>query len=393
MGKRAPRQALGGHEHEGIREAAAEEHQHRRADLAQPERGDGLGGVVREPGGRRTGEGGEAHQAADDEARHERGTPHEPVLSHEPQHPEHASAEAVEHARREARAAGNRVVGGAQLFVPALEGLRYEREVRDLAEPVAGHAETQPEARIARCSVGALVDEQVIHAAIGTPLLRLVERAIAREIHAPRRGRAFGDRARRIGFECQTRGVGRHEGFGELQQEAVGTPIRTKADDALGDLARREQAHFPPVRRVRVAFEQLAERGLAAALELHVILRRVVVREPDRGARVGGRQCEARPERLRGIDGLVPRHAHVEMHERNREREELQREPRRDARERGIGRPEGRPAGPRRGDARVHAPQPITPRACKAARASPRRPRRSASTLAVCSPRSGGARS
>ena len=339
--KRVSREALRRHEDEAQREAAEEHHRQRAAGFAQPECLDRLRGIEAEPGGRRGSEHHEPEQAADGEAGIARRPPQQPMPARKPQHAEHAAAQSVQDARGDARGAGDRIVRGAKLLIAPVERFRHVHEIAERGELVAGDDEPHPEARLGDPFVAALVDERVIDAAGGAGVVCLVEQVVGREFHAPVGARAcFGDLLRRLDGQRETGGIGGHERLGEMLGEAVRRAVGTEADRRLAHLARAEQTHLPPVRRIDAAGDELREGVLAAALELDVILRRLVLRKLRRGSCIGGGQRPLGRDRLGALEGAGAIHRDLEIDDRNRQREEPPRDQGRRARDERVDDPE-----------------------------------------------------
>ncbi len=247
--KRAPREALGGHEHERVAQSARDQNRERLPGLAQPEDRRRLRGVETEPRRRRRRQRRRRHQSADDEPRRQRRADDEPVLAREPQHAEDASAQTVEEPRGHGGDAGDHVVRAAQLAEPALERLGHVDVRRDSGELVAGDRKAQPDARLAE-PFRTLVDERVVDAAGRSRLLRLLEDRVGREVDLPlERGALLGQRARSRRIERLGRGVA-HVGFRQPAGESVRRAVGPEADRDFLDLARLEDAHVPPVGRV-----------------------------------------------------------------------------------------------------------------------------------------------
>ena len=111
------------------------------------------------------------------------------------------------------------------------------------AEFVARDAETHAIAGVAQCCVFALVDEDMVHATVGSLLLRMFEQLERGEVDVPvGLGARFRDRARRIGVECRA-GLR----LGNLAGKTVGRAIRTEAHAGFRGFARLEQTDIPPV--------------------------------------------------------------------------------------------------------------------------------------------------
>ena len=265
--------------------------------------------------------------APSDKAGHERGPPQEPVPPREPQDADHATADPVEQHGDDAGRPGNRVVRAAHLAETTIEGFRDERERRDLDEHIAGDGHPQPEARVAQVPRGAFVDEGVIDAAGRARLVGRLEQPIRAEVDAPVvvRG-ALRQRLRRRAIEREAGAIRRHERFGEAQREPQRRPVGTESDRLLRRLARREQAHFPSVRRVDVTIDERGECGLAASFELDVVLHGFVVRELRSDAQRAREQRLPFRERARLLDGFAARELDVEMEDRDRQREKLPRD-------------------------------------------------------------------
>src|SRR5881275_2029604 len=79
-------------------------------------------------------------------------------------------------------------------------------------------------------------------------------------------------------------------GLGNAALETVRRAVGPEANDGLLDLAGREQAHIPPIRRIEIAAREIGERASATAFELDVVLRVAVVTEACGDAGVGGRE-------------------------------------------------------------------------------------------------------
>ena len=396
VGKRAPRKTFRRHEHERIEEAAAQCHRRRRARHAQPEMGGRLRGIGVEPVGRRIRERRSAQKAADDEPRHQRGTPQQIVSPQEPQDTEDAASDAIQNTGGERRRPRDRVVRAPQFAVAQLERFRHMDVVRDFGERIAGDREPQPERRLADVARRVLVDEAVVDAARRTGLLCSIEQTQSAEIHAPVGVRArLGELARGFAIQREARRIGRHEALGQLPRETPRRAVRTKAHDRLDEFAGLEQPHVPPVGSERVARHQRGKRGLAATFQLDVVLRFLIMGEARCRVPAGGHESQAGRDLLRLRNRLRLSQLDVEIDEWDREWKEAPRDEERGRGKNGISRPEGGTPGWR--DAR-HAPAAVgvvamTPRSASAAIASTVIPRRACKTAAVCSPSSGGARS
>ncbi len=313
-GEGLPRQAFRRHEHQRQAQPAAQKHKHRYADLLSPEHPFRLRGVDVEPPLGCTGEYRQGVQTGDDDAGDERLAPDQHSLAQQPQRAEHATANAIEQPGTQARNAGDRVVGGAHCGEAALECFGHVHEVQQAGELVAGNPEAHAKPSVAERFGFALVDEDVIHPAVGTLLLRMLEQPERCEIDMPVfPGARLRDRACCIGSERRAR-----LRLGDLAGEAVRRAVRAEAHARFRGLARLEQAHVPPVRRIQIAGQQRTEPGVAAGFELDKILRLAIASEHRRRARVGRREFEFVRECRALLKGRRARHLDVEVNQRQR---------------------------------------------------------------------------
>ena len=133
------------------------------------------------------------------------------------------------------------------------------------------------------------------------------------------------ERTRFVGVERLRRRIA-DIAFRYAALEAIRRSVGLESNDRLVDLARREQPHVPPVRRIDVAARQLRERLPPAAFELDVVLRMAVVAEARGDARVGGRESVEVRERFALRQRLRPSELDIQIDERNRERKKTRRD-------------------------------------------------------------------